>query len=148
MVERFFTSYDDLDLGNLSWAYWHARTAPPHIAPAQFGSVLDGLQRTYGNKHPGTIPTRILPEADWNPLLELISAAIDAARVPEDAKATIQENVKSGANSIAKREQLKALGDSIKITIGAGEHAAWKRRNKAAHGVPIADGKELEPSAT
>ena len=94
MVERFFTSYDDLDLGNLSWAYWHARTAPPHIAPAQFGSVLDGLQRTYGNKHPGTIPTRILPEADWNPLLELISAAIDAARVPEDAKATIQENVK------------------------------------------------------
>jgi hypothetical protein len=144
MVERFFSAYEYLDLANLSWAYWHARTAPPHIAPAEFGAVLDGLQRSYAKKHRGATPTRILPEADWDPLLESISAAIDAAQIPDEAKIAIRGNVQSGANNVAKRDQLTALGDSIKITIGVPEHDAWKRRNKAAHGVPIAEGRELE----
>jgi hypothetical protein len=144
MVERFFASYEDLDLANLSWAYWHARTAPPHIAPAEFGALLDGLQRIYGKKHRGAIPTRILLEADWDPLLKSISAVVDAAQIPEEVKAAIKGNVQNGANNVAKRDQLAALGDSIGITIGPDENDAWKRRNKAAHGVPIAEGKELE----
>jgi hypothetical protein len=80
----------------------------------------------------------------WDPLLESISTVVEAAEIPECAKAAIKENVRSSANSAAKRDQLQALGDSIGIEIGADEHAAWKRRNKAAHGVPIAEGKELE----
>ena len=85
-----------------------------------------------------------MPEADWDPLLKSISAAIDAAQIPDDAKIAIKGNVQSGANSVAKRDQLTALGNSIKITIGLPEHDAWKRRNKSAHGVPIAEGRELE----
>jgi hypothetical protein len=73
-----------------------------------------------------------------------MGSSSDTALIPDDAKAAIKGNVKSGANNVAKRDQLKALGNSIKITIGTDEHVAWKRRNKAAHGVPIAEGKELE----
>ena len=144
MVERLFAAYDDLDLPNLSWAYWHARAAPPHIAPAEFGALLDGLQRVHGKKHRGKIPSTILPEAGWDPLFESISAVIDAANIPDPAKSAIKANVQSGTNQAAKRDQLQALGDAIGIVIGDDEHAAWKRRNKSAHGVPIVQSKELE----
>jgi hypothetical protein len=36
MVEKLVSAYHTLDLGNLAWAYWHARTAAVHIAPAHF----------------------------------------------------------------------------------------------------------------
>ena len=32
----------------------------------------------------------------------------------------------------------------IKIEIGPDEDAAWRRRNKSAHGIPIPEGEELE----
>jgi hypothetical protein len=53
MVERLSAACDELDLPNLSWAYWHARTAAPHIAPAHFGAVIEALQDSYIKPSPG-----------------------------------------------------------------------------------------------
>ena len=39
MVDQLFATYDALDLGNLSWAYWHARTSTVHIAPAHLAPL-------------------------------------------------------------------------------------------------------------
>ena len=47
MVEKLVSAYRTLDLGNLAWAYWHARTAAVHIAPAHFGAAIEALQRAY-----------------------------------------------------------------------------------------------------
>ena len=65
MVERLVAAYDDLDLGNLAWAYWHARTATAHIAPAHFGAAIEALQRGYVKMKPDTIPTTILSRPKW-----------------------------------------------------------------------------------
>lgn len=144
MVERFFSMYDDLDLGNLSWAYWHARTAPPHIGPAHFGSAIEALQRSYGKLNPGKFRTRILPDAQWDELLDTITAVVAKASISEEDKAAVSEKIKSNANSAPQRDLLKALTEMIKIEIGPDEDAAWRRRNKSAHGIPIPEGEELE----
>jgi hypothetical protein len=71
MVDRLFATYEELDLGNLTWAYWHARTATVHIAPAHFGAAIEALQRAYSEKHPDAIKLRIIPRANgrrlWKP---------------------------------------------------------------------------------
>ena len=42
-VNALVSSYDELDLANLSWAYWHACAATPHITPAHFGAAIEGI---------------------------------------------------------------------------------------------------------
>jgi hypothetical protein len=45
---------------------------------------------------------------------------------------------------VPQRERLRAIAQALNITIGDDEDAAWKRRDQAAHGLPIPEGKELE----
>jgi hypothetical protein len=144
MVERFFSMYDELDLGNLSWAYWHACIVPPHIAPAHFGSAIEALQRSYGKANHRKIRTRILADGQWDQLLRDITAVIQTAPISEEDKAAVAEKIRSNANSAPKRDQLNSLAQMINIEIGADEEAAWRRRDKSAHGIPIPEGKELE----
>lgn len=47
MVNALYAKYDALNLGVVSWAYWHAVTATPHIAAVHFGAALESLQRAY-----------------------------------------------------------------------------------------------------
>ena len=148
MVERLVSAYDDLDLGNLAWAYWHARTATAHIAPAHFGAAIEALQRGYAKVNPGKIRTKILPDAQWDGLREAMKEAITRALISEDDKVALKQKLTSGTNAAAQRGQLKALANLIKIEIGPDEDAAWLRRNKAAHGIPIPEVQELEAFAT
>jgi hypothetical protein len=144
MVERFFSMYDSLDLGNLSWAYWHARTVPPYIVPAHFGSAIEALQRSYSKMNPRKIRTKKLADAQWKQLVEALNAVVEKASISEEDKAAVVDKIKSNANSAPKRDQLKAMAEMIKIEIGPDEDAASRRRNKSAHGIPIPEGKELE----
>jgi hypothetical protein len=144
MVERLFSAYDDLDLGNLAWAYWHAPTATAHIAPAHFGAAIEALQRAYVKMNPGAIPTTILPHPKWDELLAALGNTINSASIPDDAKTTLTGKIRNGTNSVPQRERLRAISQALKITIGDDEDAAWKRRDQAAHGLPIREGKELE----
>ena len=52
--------------------------------------------------------------------------------------------IRSGTNSVPQRERLKAISQALDIIIGDDEDAAWKRRDQAAHGLPIPEGKELQ----
>jgi hypothetical protein len=144
MVDRLFAAYDALDLGNLSWAYWHACTATVHIAPAHFGAVIEALQRAYVKMHPAKIETTILPRPKWDEVMESIAAAIAAASIGDDIKGLLAAKIRSGINFVPQRERLRAISQAINIDIGPDEDAAWKRRDLAAHGLPIPEGKELE----
>ena len=142
LVNALFSAYEALDLGNLSWAYWHARTATVHIAPAHFGAAIEALQRAYDKSHPGLIATTVLDRAQWKPLKDAISRVIAAATIPEDSKAIMSGNVHK-INHAPQREILKAIFRATGIDLGADEDAAWRRRNDAAHGTPIPEGEEL-----
>jgi hypothetical protein len=137
MVERLFAYYDDLDLPNLSWGYWHSRTAPPHIAPAHFGATIEALQDAYIKLHPGKFSDIILPPKDWRPLRKNIIAVIEEAAIPDEAKAAFKKKVMENMNDVSQRDLLKSVCRDIGIVIGTDEDAAWKRRNKAAHGAPL-----------
>jgi hypothetical protein len=137
MVERLFAAYDDLDLPNLSWAYWHSRTAPPHISPAHFGATIEALQDSYIKLHPGKFSDVILPPTDWRPLRKDIIAVIEEASISDDAKAAFKKKVLENMNDVSQRDLLKSVCRDIGIVIGTDEDAAWKRRNKAAHGAAL-----------
>jgi hypothetical protein len=47
MVNAIYVKYDDLNFGVVSWAYWHAVAAAPHIAAVHFGAAIESLQRAY-----------------------------------------------------------------------------------------------------
>jgi hypothetical protein len=143
MVERFLAAYDDLDLANLAWAYWHARTATAHIAPAHFGAAIEALQEAFAEKHQDKIATTVFPRAEWKKLMEVLSAAIEGLSITDDLKKLLIGKIRS-SNSLSQRDRLKAIAQAININIGSDEDAAWDRRNDAAHGRPIPEGKELE----
>ena len=46
-------------------------------------------------------------------------------------------------NSIDQRQRLKSIMAALNLQLGEDEDAAWRRRNKAAHGTPIPEGQEL-----
>ena len=84
MVEKLVSAYHTLDLGNLAWAYWHARTAAVHIAPAHFGAAIEALQRAYVKMNPGKIRTKILPDAQWDNLFAALGNTINSASLSEE----------------------------------------------------------------
>jgi hypothetical protein len=142
MVSALVASYEMLDLGNLSWAYWHACAATIHIAPAHFGAAIEAIQQAYIESHPGAITSRILVPARWTELQTAIASMVNAADIPEDSKCALRDNL-GRINQVPQRTVLKAVLQTIGIELGSDEDDAWKRRNDAAHGVPIPEGDEL-----
>jgi hypothetical protein len=142
IVNALVGSYETLDLGNLSWAYWHACVATIHIAPAHFGAAIEALQKAYIKGLPNTITTKILSAAQWKKLQAALSREIGGIDIPEGSKCALIDQLHM-INQVPRRTVLKAVLQAIDIELGADEDDAWKRRNHAAHGVPIPEGNEL-----
>jgi hypothetical protein len=142
MVTALASSYESLDLANLSWAYWHARAATVHIAPAHFGAAIEALQRAYIRGLPAAIPRSYLKSEEWRDLQTSLSQVIDQANISEQSKLGLKENL-GRLNQVPQRTELRAIMETIDLDLGEDEDEAWKRRNRAAHGLPIEEGKEL-----
>ena len=136
------SAFDTLDLANLHWAFWHACAATPHIAPAHFGAAIEGLQAAYVKANPESVPGGWVPRESWKVLRVDLTAAIDRADIPQEAKAALQEKL-STLNSVDQRQRLKSIMAALSLQLSNDEDAAWRRRNKAAHGTPIPEGQEL-----
>jgi hypothetical protein len=141
-VNGLVSMYDDLDLANLSWAYWHSCAATPHIAPAHFGAAIEALQWAFIRMRPNAVSHVWLPREPWKELRAAMAKPIGEANISEDAKAALVRGVAS-LNRVDQRPLLKAVMTSIGLRLGRDEDAAWKRRNNAAHGTPIPEGEEL-----
>lgn len=142
MVQALVSAYDKLDLGNLSWAYWHACAATIHIAPAHFGAAIEALQRTYIKNNSGLIATRMLDGPLWESIRKVMIGAIRGVKIEKDYEDQLKSNI-NGVNRTSQRMLLKAVMQSMGLELGVHEDAAWRRRNKAAHGLPIPEGEEV-----
>ena len=109
MVERLFQANDALDLGNLSWAYWHARIATVHIAPAHFGAAIEALQRAYSDQHPDAIKLRIVPRPKWKEIMAGVAEAVAEASISAEEKELIIEKIRGSTNRTPQRERLREL---------------------------------------
>lgn len=141
-ITALVRAFEELDLANLSWAYWHACAATPHIAPAHFGAAIESLQNAYIKSHPGVVAESWVPRADWKTLRTNMAAAIDGATISDQAKAALKVKLAT-FNTVDQRPRLKAVMTAIGLQLGDDEDAAWRRRNRAAHGTPVPEGEEL-----
>jgi hypothetical protein len=71
-----------------------------------------------------------------------MAGAIDGAEISDQAKAALKVKLAT-FNTVDQRPRLKAVMAAIGLQLGVDEDAAWRRRNKAAHGTPVAEGEEL-----
>ena len=95
-----------MDLANLSWAYWHACAATPHIAPAHFGAAIESLQNAYIKSHPGLVAESWVPRALWKALRTNMAAAIDGAEISDQAKAALKVKLAT-FNTVDQRPRLQ-----------------------------------------
>jgi hypothetical protein len=89
------------------------------------------------NLHLGKIADTILPHKDWRTLRTNIIAVIEEATVSDGAKTAFKKKVLENMNEVSQRDLLRSVCRAINIDVGTDEDAAWRRRNKAAHGVPL-----------
>lgn len=137
LVNALFHNYEALDFGNLTWGYWHALCATPHIAPVHFGAAIESLIRQYAAMKPGQFPQKIIDGGDvWKTLRAGVDELISKLEIPEKKKNALRENV-GGLNRVHQRDTMEAVLKDIGIEPGIDEWQAWRRRNDAAHGIAM-----------
>ncbi len=141
-VNALLSRYDELDLANLSWAYWHACAATPHIAPAHFGAAIEALQRAYIETRPDSVAEAWAPRQVWKSLRASMVSLIGQTAINDEAKEALVQKL-ANFNQVDQRPLLKAVLGTLCLQLSENEDAAWRRRNKAAHGMPIPEGEEL-----
>lgn len=141
-VGAFMRDFEKLDLANLSWAYWHACAATPHIAPVVFGAAIEALQNTYLKSCPDAIRTCTVDPAVWKNIRRNLATTIAGIEAPDEAKEAWKSKLDL-LNRIDQRPRLRGLMEALGLELGEDEDAAWRRRNEAAHGTPVAEGEEL-----
>lgn len=98
-MNAVFQNYEALDLGNLSWAYWHALCATPHIASVHFGAAIELLLRQYAATKPDRFPRGIIAaRAIWKRFFGQVEEAVSKLEITEDMKTLY---ARTSAGSIA-----------------------------------------------
>ena len=134
LVNAVFDKYEALDFGNLSWAYWHAMCATPHIASAHFGAAIEMLLRQYAATKPDQFPRGGSSQTalSWKRFSAQVDEVVSKLEIPEEKKSALRKNI-SGLNRAHQRDTMEAILKDIGIALGVDESQAWRRRNDAAH---------------
>ena len=140
MVNSLVANYENLGLQKVLWAYWHAATAPLHMAAVHFGAALEALQRAYAKQLGVKFTTTILADEAWAPLSKQIALCISETQASAPDK-TMLQNKANSLNYAPGGIQMKRFWDAVGIQAGIVEEKAWEQRNKAAHG------GEMKPDA-
>jgi len=141
-IQAFVTAFDVLNLANLHWAFWHACAATPHIAPVHFGAAIESLLSAYTKANSGKVRKGWATQDEWKILRAALSDVIASAEVSVEVKAALKDKLPT-FNGIDQRQRLKDVMATLNLELGEDEDAAWRRRNKSAHGMPIPQGQEV-----
>lgn len=139
MANALYSHYDELEFESLSWAYWHARCAPVHMAAAHYGAALEALQSAYMKAHPTKFERVLIDDVLWKPLKQKLLAALADSGVAPDIREILANKVKSNLNQTPTGALWSKLFTETGIILGDAETTAWKRRNLAAHGGAVND---------
>lgn len=138
IVNSLYSHYDALGFGRLSWAYWHAVCATPHIAAVHFGAAVETLQRRYLRANRGVLKTKPLEGEEWERMKASVESAISRLTVGDNAKAidvkAIMRNKLNELNTMPESLKTECLLKLLQLELGDREKRAWTRRNVAAHG--------------
>jgi hypothetical protein len=143
MVNALYSHYDALGFGELSWAYWHAVCATPHIAAVHYGAATEALQRSYLNANEGVLKTKLVDGEEWRGLKASVESAISELAGKDDVK-QIMKNKLNDMNTVPASLVTERILEGLHIELGEREKKAWKRRNVAAHGSDTASAEVIE----
>jgi hypothetical protein len=140
LVSALYETYDMLNFGSLNWGYWHAVTAPVHIAAVHYGALIEALQRRYIDAHLADFPTRNIPDGkQWSAFAAYVDQLIGKLDIPDPAKVQMQQNI-GLLNQVPRKAQTDELLRHTGLILGKAENDAWKARHDAAHGNDTDDG--------
>lgn len=133
-VNALYSNYEALNFGTVSWAYWHAVAATPHIAGVLYGAAMESLERAYLKTNEIKVRRALLNEQPWNALQKELESCITQANLdPEVTK--ILGNKISKLNEAPQSVVTNNLLLSLGLALGDREtRAASQVRNKSAHG--------------
>lgn len=133
MVNALYSKYDALNFGVVSWAYWHAVTATPHIAAVHFGAALESLQRAYFKSSSTALVGTVVDEPTW----EKVRTAMEASLAPLGLAPKTVDAFKSKIKNLNSRSQhstSKDLMAQLGLVLSSREKQAHDSRHKSAHG--------------
>lgn len=133
MVNAIYTRYDDLNFGVVSWAYWHAVTAAPHIAAVHFGAALESLQRAYFSSTEVPRSSKILDDETWRKVLTSLESALDNSDLASDIREPFRNKIRN-LNSRSQHSTGKDLVDELELVLSKREKEAHDARHESAHG--------------
>lgn len=132
-VRSLFALYDDIKFNEICWTYWHAKCSPAHTTAASFGAVLQQIQRNAKELFP-SMNSRLIGVTNWEKLKRNLLRQIDGIDVGE-AEMRILKNKISNLNQTPSDLMFNRFVGLLGLQLGDPEHAAWRERNKSAHGV-------------
>ncbi len=133
MVNSLYTKYDELNFGVVSWAYWHAVAATPHIAAVHYGAALESLQRAYSSSHAVKLSQQNLEDGKWQVLHAELEKCLDEVELRPEMR-QIFKNKLQNLNNRSQHSLAKDLIDSLGLILGPREKKAHDARHESAHG--------------
>jgi len=133
MVNAIYQKYDDLNFGVVSWAYWHAVAATPHIAAVHFGAALESLQRAYLASTAGPRSSKIVDDETWDKIRTSLESFLDCLRLPSDAREALKNKIRN-LNNRSQHSTGKDLVGELGLVLSAREKQAHDTRHESAHG--------------
>ena len=133
MVNAIYAKYDELNFGVVSWAYWHAVTATPHIAAVHFGAALESLQRAYFSSNAGQGSSKVVDDQVWNKIRASLDSSLDCLGLPDETRETFKNKIRN-LNSRSQHSTSKDLVDELGLTLSKRERQAHDTRHASAHG--------------
>ena len=133
MVNAIYTKYDQLNFGVVSWAYWHAVTATPHIAAVHFGAALESLQRAYFNSAADQSSSRVVDDQVWTKIRASLESTLDSLGLPDETREIFKNKIRN-LNFRSQHSTSKDLVDVLGLSLSKREKQAHDARHESAHG--------------
>ena len=133
MVNAIYAKYDSLNFGVVSWAYWHAVTATPHIAAVHFGAALESLQRAYFSSTAVQGPTKIVDDKVWEQIRTSLESSLNNSGLPTGTRETFKSKIRN-LNTRSQHSTGKDLVDELGLVLSKREKRAHDARHASAHG--------------
>jgi len=133
MVNVLYTKYDELNFGVVSWAYWHAVTATPHIGAVHFGAALESLQRAFLCSSSVSASSTVVDEEAWGKIRSALETSLASLGLPPKTLETFKNKVRN-LNSRSQHSTSKDLIDELGLVLSSREKQAHNARHESAHG--------------
>lgn len=143
LVSAIYNNYEEYRFGHLSWAYWHAVSAPVHIAAVHFGACIESLQKSYIENNGKVFKSALIEKSKWKEFRKATLQILLGLKLQE-TESRVLENKINSLNQTPQSVLTERFLRNLDIEFSEREKTAWQQRNNAAHGNEIEEGNHIQ----